>query len=374
MAAPWSGPFVKHRDDAFLLAAALAYGFGVPLLFAFAALRHVRGGGKLDLMACYVYHVLRVGPFFMNFAMVYTLCHKEGHATAARRSLWRQTRGPLPQLFNWWAGMFYGVLPSSFAVGHSLNHHRYDNAASDVVTTADKPRDSKLALLCYLPRFGMYTTNLSTTWQFARERNWRVALATAAGTVYYSAFVGFVAWRIGWNFALSYLGYPLLEQTLLLSGVNWTWHAFVDPTNPGSSPFVESVTIVQGRINVLQEDSHVVHHQYPGAHWAEHPRLLLKHGKGYDLASLFCKTHVFELLGLILLRDYEKLANRYVGHLPPNGAEAAAGGARLLPDHGAVAALLRARLRTCTWGLRASQTPHWAAVARKAEKQLRDHR
>ena len=27
---------------------------------------------------------IRIGPYFMNFAYVYTLCHKEGHATAAR--------------------------------------------------------------------------------------------------------------------------------------------------------------------------------------------------------------------------------------------------------------------------------------------------
>ena len=33
-----------------------------------------------NLPLCAAYHVLRIGPYFMNFAYVYTLCHKEGHS------------------------------------------------------------------------------------------------------------------------------------------------------------------------------------------------------------------------------------------------------------------------------------------------------
>ena len=40
--------------------------------------------------------------------------------------------------FNWWIGLFYGVLPSSFACGHSINHHKYNNGPLDVVSTSDK--------------------------------------------------------------------------------------------------------------------------------------------------------------------------------------------------------------------------------------------
>ena len=42
-------------------------------------------------------------------------------------------------IFNWWVGMFYGVLPATFAYGHSINHHKYNNAKEDVITTSDKP-------------------------------------------------------------------------------------------------------------------------------------------------------------------------------------------------------------------------------------------
>jgi len=44
---------------------------------------------------------------------------------------------------------------------------------------------------------------------------------------------------------------------------------------------VQSITILHGPINVLNEDAHVVHHQYPGAHWTQHPDLMRKHTPSY---------------------------------------------------------------------------------------------
>ena len=51
----------------------------------------------------------------------------------------------------------------------------------------------------------------------------------------------------------------------------------------------QSITILHGPINVLNEDAHVVHHQYPGAHWTQHPDLMRKHTKAYNggLGSIF---------------------------------------------------------------------------------------
>ena len=43
-------------------------------------------------------------------------------------------------VFNWWIGLYYGVLPSSFACGHSINHHKYNNGPLDVVSTSDRVR------------------------------------------------------------------------------------------------------------------------------------------------------------------------------------------------------------------------------------------
>lgn len=57
-------------------------------------------------------------------------------------------------------------------------------------------------------------------------------------------------------------------------------------------------------------------------HWTSHPKLLTRHAAEYKnaLGSVFYGTHTFEMLALILLRDYDKLADRFVGqacHLPP---------------------------------------------------------
>ena len=55
---------------------------------------------------------------------------------------------------------------------------------------------------------------------------------------------------------------------------------------------LQSITILHGPINVLNEDAHVVHHQYPGAHWTQHPDLMRKHTKAYNggLGSIFVGT------------------------------------------------------------------------------------
>jgi hypothetical protein len=120
---------------------------------------------------------------------------------------------------------------------------------------------------------------------------------------------------------------PLLEQTILLAVVNWSWHAFLDPEDPANE-FVASLTILEGRINVLEEDYHVVHHQYPGAHWTTHPELYAKHKNEYVGAakkqgSVFRHTHAFEIFFLIILRDYRKLAEKFVDMRSPEGQKIA---------------------------------------------------
>ena len=47
-----------------------------------------------------------------------TLCHKEGHALAARGGLFAapyDRRGPLRYVYNWWVGLFYGVMSITIA-------------------------------------------------------------------------------------------------------------------------------------------------------------------------------------------------------------------------------------------------------------------
>lgn len=50
---------------------------------------------------------------------VYTLCHKEGHSYAGLYSKGYNDSILLRNVFNYWIGMFYGVLPATFACKYS---------------------------------------------------------------------------------------------------------------------------------------------------------------------------------------------------------------------------------------------------------------
>jgi len=196
--------FVKDPNDAFMVNCMFYDGLLVPLMFLGCAW-HVYHHGVI-LWIAFVYHLLRIGPYFMNFAYVYTLCHKEGHS---RLGLFKQPYNSLLRhTFNWWVGLFYGVIPASFAFGHSINHHRYNNGPCDVISTADKPRDSFANWVAYLPRFFAYALNFSTILQFARERNWKVVSNVSLGLFYFFFWLALWSWCLGPIFMVTYVAYP----------------------------------------------------------------------------------------------------------------------------------------------------------------------
>jgi len=313
---------------------ALLLGGVVPLLFA-VSFWYTRMYG-FSLYWCVAYHLFRLGPYFMNFAYCYTLCHKEGHS---RLGLWKEPyNGLMRYWFNWWVGLFYGVMPSSFAFGHAINHHKYGNGPLDVVSTSDRPRDSFTNFLAYLPRWALYALNVSTFRQFMFEKKHEIAFRIVAGTVYFMMWASFI-YSFNPTFCLAYVLFPVGENIMLLACINWCWHAFVDPDTP-DDPYVQSVTLLDGPINVLNEDYHVVHHQYPGVHWTKHVAMYKKHNEEYKThaATMFKGTHVFELFFLIILCKYDKMAEIFVD---TSGK---------YPTHEDKVKLLQARLRACWWG------------------------
>eukprot|EP00472_Partenskyella_glossopodia_P012936 CAMPEP_0197519194 /NCGR_PEP_ID=MMETSP1318-20131121/4458_1 /TAXON_ID=552666 /ORGANISM="Partenskyella glossopodia, Strain RCC365" /LENGTH=451 /DNA_ID=CAMNT_0043070033 /DNA_START=65 /DNA_END=1420 /DNA_ORIENTATION=- len=331
--------FVKHEADSYMVNNVIMLGVFLPLFFAYCFYSTVTHGFSLFL--CYIYHVIRIGPYFMNFAYVYTLCHKEGHS---RVGLFKGSgNSAINSVYNWWIGLFYGVLPSSFAYGHSINHHKYNNGPDDVVSTSDKARDSPWNFFSYLPRWVGYAINVTTTLQFYSEGNTRIATKMVTGSMWWLGFFG-LTYSIHPLFAISYILYPLAENIVLLACIQWCWHAFLDPNDP-ENEYVGSITIFDGPINVLNEDYHVVHHQYPGAHWTKNPQLYDKHfQKGeYEqhVATVFRNTHAFEMFFLIILAEYDQMAEKFIdltGKL----------------SHEQKKDLIKQRLRTCWWGPRAN--------------------
>jgi hypothetical protein len=196
--------FMKHPSDSFVVNCTIAYGIFIPLLFFYCAYFTYHNGFYFSVF--WAYNVIRIGPYFMNFAYVYTMCHKEGHA---KLGLWKGmwNNQILKNIFNWWIGLFYGVMPATFARGHSINHHNYNNGPKDVISTADKPRDSWISFAAYLPRYTLYSLNLSTILQFINEDNWKVANRMIFGTLYHCIWL-FIWWRMSPSFAIGYIVFP----------------------------------------------------------------------------------------------------------------------------------------------------------------------
>lgn len=332
---PYSEIVVRRKEDAFLVPTMLLQGLLTPLFFAYCLHQYLNHGFSFKLVA--LYHITRVGPYVSNFAYAYTLCHKEGH-TSALGMFKKPYSVVLKNVWNWWIGVFYGVVPSTFAYGHSLNHHTYNNDRDDVVTTWDRPRDNFFNYVRYLPRWLAYSVNISTVIQFAGEKNWRVVVSMLWGSAYYTCFLG-LFFMISPGFTVAFLVYPLMEASLLLSAINWAWHSFLDKDT--TNVFAHSITIFNGPItsNVLNEDYHVVHHQYPGAHWTTHPALYEKHKQEYidNIATCFDNTHAMELFFLAVAQQYEILADKFVDVTGKMSREE-------------IVALIKTRLRTCSWG------------------------
>ena len=340
--APFNARFVKRPEDAFIVTCIFAQGIAVPLLFAASFLYTAHYG--FSPVLCLGYNVIRIGPYFMNFAYCYTLCHKEGHT---KKGFYKEPYNswvPLRNVFNWWISLFFGVMPAAFAFGHSLNHHKYNNGMGDVATNADKPRDSFANFIAYLPRWTFYSLNISSIAQFLREENYTVALKMLGGCVYWWSWFAFWYNRDA-CFALGYVLYPVSENLMLLAAINWSWHGFMDPDDP-ENEYVGSITIFGGQFNVMNEDYHVVHHQYPGAHWTEHPQKLTKHWDEYvkHRATCFEGTHAFEVFALMVSRDYNELASKFVDLRGERKGS-------LLSHEGKVE-LIKARVRACSWGPR----------------------
>ena len=384
---PLNKRFVKNEQDSYMVNAVLLLGVFVPTSFVLLGMHTVRNGG-INWLLCLAYHQFRIGPFVMNFGYIYALAHREGHAIAAKTGMWKQPydrRGPQRYVFNYWIGLFFGVTPASFDVGHSIIHHKYSNDEHDTITCSDRPRDNWVSYVSYAPRFALYAANITTLthfWAQAREignPHWKYFFSTVFGTAWYAAFVAMTARAFGGWFALWYVGYPFMEQVVLLMMANWSWHAFIDPDDP-SNEEVLSTTILNGQINVLNEDAHVTHHKYPGTHWSNTPRLLEKHRAEYDAqgyGSVFKNTHVFEVGGLCVAAEYSELAKRFVGFIPEGHEDEVLGVSanqrHLLPEipscplpQKEVEELLKARLRHCWHGPRARAQ---AALAERKKQQ-----
>eukprot|EP00501_MAST-03F_sp_TOSAG23-6_P001368 GSMAST32.ASY1.ANO1.1422.1 assembled CDS len=110
--ANFNSRFVKKKEDSYMLNVVILQGILLPLMFLAAARYAIQNDG-ISYPLILIYHILRIGPYFMNFAYCYTLCHKEGHSRRDLTYFSQYMYNSLPcfrYVFNWWIGLFYGVM------------------------------------------------------------------------------------------------------------------------------------------------------------------------------------------------------------------------------------------------------------------------
>lgn len=347
---------MRNENDGFIMNILIVQAVFIPCFFIYC-LSVTINSGVVPLGLAFLYHVIRIGPYFNNFAYAYTLAHKEGHQY--QRGMFKDPWNfYLGNVFNCWVGFFYGVLPCTFTYGHSVNHHRYNSDKDDVVSTWDMPRDDKINFVRFLPRWVSYHFNISSSYRFYIEGNYAVCFKLILGAMVYFSLLAAFWIKVGAIFTIVFLVYPLFEASLLLACIQWSWHAFLDPDHENS--FAYSVTVFDGDVktNILNEDYHVVHHQYPSAHWTEHPMLFENRKEEYsaNFATCFRGTHAMELFFLCILREYEVLTDKFVDM-----------SGTLTRDE--IRELIITRVRHCSWGPCSNEVVY-SDVAQKGKKGL----
>jgi len=248
-----------------------------------------------------IYNIIRIGPMYANFAHTYTLCHMEAHRYHYLFKVGKSN--PIRYIYNFWIGLFFGVLPGTFTESHLKNHHYHNNNIYDIHSTAGYRRDSFKSFFRYLIVWFAYASNISSIWYFWKNKDHTAMINSIIGTVYYILFIWSTACMFGnVNCFFIYI-YPFIEGNLLLSLVNYTWHLFLseDETND----YVNSTTIENGKNFIFSEEYHVVHHTNPGYHHSRYTEEFKKNEDKYDI--IFQNVNIFELGITAIFGNYERL-------------------------------------------------------------------
>ena len=287
-----------HPEDSFMFNVMILNGIFLPFYFIMEGMSVRENGFSWKRML--IYNCLRFGPNVSNFAWVNTLIHKACHSKIFKFAA-------LDNVFEFWIGNFYGVVPGNYSLSHVYNHHVFDNSIEDVITVIDFPRNSFLSWVGYHWRYLVYTVNWSTFWYFYNSQNYLKAAKTAACTVFYLLFVWINFYVFGFAFAYFYVVYPMLQGNLIISCINYTWHAFVHK-NDEQNRLINSTTIVNGQYFILEEEYHAVHHLAAGVHYSKHRMIYEKHMNDIKYPTVFYDLDVFTLWGLIVFGPASKLA------------------------------------------------------------------
>ena len=133
---------------------------------------------------------------------------------------------------------------------------------SQVHTNIDVDRTVFSNFVLWLPRFFYYWTGVTPLILFVKRGEYGLAARMFAGMAYYASVLALVCWIVDWRFCVAYFVYPLCESASFLGAIAYLWHGFVEPSDP-TNQYINSITILDGKDNIFNEDYHVVHHHAP---------------------------------------------------------------------------------------------------------------
>jgi fatty acid desaturase len=315
-AALWVGKRIlrDERDSPYLFS---YFGIGIlaPVLFFGSYYVQVTyldaqvSWGWKNWLAALAYNLLNYGPYFAFFSQVATMIHKEGHSA---KGIFKGPFTIFNNLHGNFLAFFYGHVPQGYPMGHMRIHHKHDNAPEDVTSTVYYDRSHASRFLIYMFEFALFWSGISVAAYHFRKGKMKEFGKMALGMV---AFYGVIAavMYINFWFGVAYLVIPHLSCIFLLAAINYTWHAWTDPSEP-KNIYKNSITLLEGQYNVYNEDYHVEHHKRPQTHWREYPINYAKHIEEYkaNRAIIFRDTQAFEVFFLILFSDYAKMADKFV--------------------------------------------------------------
>lgn len=267
------------------------------------------GWGWKNWLAALIYNVLNYGPYFAFFSKVSTMIHKEGHMP---KGVFKGAFSILDNFHGNVLSLLYGHVPQGYPMGHMRIHHKHDNAADDVTSTIFYDRSHAARFLIYLFEFALFWSGISVANYHYRRGKIKEFRKMVFGMIVFYGFMAAVMYINFW-FGFAYLLIPHLSCIFLLAAINYTWHAWTDPSEP-KNIYKNSITVLDGQYNVFNEDYHVEHHKRPQTHWTEYPINYAKHIEEYkkNRAIIFRDTQAFEVFFLILFSDYEKMADKFV--------------------------------------------------------------
>lgn len=256
-----------------------------------------------------LYHFIRLGPRFRFFAHHHVLIHKEGHD---RKRFFKGKYVWLNNINGFLAGIIYGSLPLHYVTAHNKIHHKWHNDVGDVHTNIDLDRTKLISFVQFIPRFFYYWSGISPLVIFVYKREWYLTGKLMLGMTWFYG-IGLLLWKINPIFCMAYWAYPFLESMSFLGAIAYLWHSFVEESDPNNQ-YVNSITILNGKDNIFNEDYHVIHHHHPEIHWTEIKSYFNKTIDQYRLnrATIFRDTEQGELLYFLFTNNYDKMAEHYV--------------------------------------------------------------